>query len=127
MDPLAQDDRFIAFLGELASGGGTRKSWEDLVVAHYLDPRLEEARRELLRASIAAGDWSWGQPTPNIAGHRTRPARAGASEPLKLTKRLQVSPSGSQDPMGNARVSRRYFGGVDGTRTRGLRRDRPAL
>ena len=66
MDPLAQDDRFIAFLGELASGGGTRESWEYLVVAHYLDPRLEEARRELVRASIAAGDWSWGSPPQTL-------------------------------------------------------------
>jgi hypothetical protein len=57
---------FIAFLAELAAGAGSRDDWERLVVAHYQESHLEEARRDLVRASMAAGDWSWEGPPQSL-------------------------------------------------------------
>jgi len=64
MSQTAED--FTAFVLSLASGSGSAEAWDRLVVAHYLEPRLEEARRDLVRASIAAGAWSWDSPPQSL-------------------------------------------------------------
>jgi hypothetical protein len=72
-------ERFVAFLLQLASGSGSASEWERVVVAHSSDPRLEESRRELVRAAIVAEDWSWDSPPQSL-----RDVARGLYERLRL-------------------------------------------
>jgi len=68
--------RFLEFLGQLSLGGGTREEWEFLVVTHYPEKEIEQARRNLVKASIAAGVWDWSSP-PQLIRHVAAELYAG--------------------------------------------------
>ena len=66
---------FCEFLAALAAGNGSAEQWMTCVVEHYPDDLVEEERRNLVRAAIAApGDWEW--------PHAPASLRAAAREAL---------------------------------------------
>jgi hypothetical protein len=52
MNGLSQREIFANFLAHLALGEVTPEEWQDLVVNHYFDERLEEIRRQFVRLAI---------------------------------------------------------------------------
>jgi hypothetical protein len=52
MNGLSQREIFADFLAHLALGEVTPEKWQDLVVNHYFDERLEEIRRQFVRLAI---------------------------------------------------------------------------
>lgn len=46
---------FASFIRALLSGSNKAGEWERLVMTHYTDTTLEDARRELVRESIQQG------------------------------------------------------------------------
>jgi hypothetical protein len=60
MNGLSQREIFADFLAHLALGEVIPEEWQDLVVNHYLDERLEEIRRQLVILAIQSPEvHSW--------------------------------------------------------------------
>jgi hypothetical protein len=72
----SKESGFLSFLDRFAAGDGTRSDWENFVVEHYRDDRIEEARRELVRGSIQVGEWTW-ERVPEAVRERARTLRDG--------------------------------------------------
>jgi hypothetical protein len=79
----AAERSFVEFLFALASGRGSAVEWEQLVVTHYLDLRVESARQDLVRAAIADSEWSWADP-PQSLRNAARELHGRLSEALEL-------------------------------------------
>jgi hypothetical protein len=52
MNGFSQREIFANFLTHLALGEVTPEEWQDLVVNHYFDERLEEIRRQFVSLAI---------------------------------------------------------------------------
>jgi hypothetical protein len=59
------DQVFADFLNRLVSGDTNPEEWQTLVVGHFVDDRLEEIRRQLVRLSIAS-------PNPDILSEQEK-------------------------------------------------------
>ena len=49
-------ETFVHYLESLIKGKWSDSEWFDHIIEHYLDERLEEIRRNVVRLRIAAGD-----------------------------------------------------------------------
>jgi hypothetical protein len=47
---------FADFLNRLVSGDTKPEEWQNLVINHYIDDKLEEIRRQLVRLAISSPD-----------------------------------------------------------------------
>jgi hypothetical protein len=54
-----QRERFAAFLERFALGEVEREGWEQLVVNHYIDQKLERVRRECVRIRMRNEKMRW--------------------------------------------------------------------
>lgn len=45
-------EEFLAFLQSLINHTDTKESWQKFAVTHYLDDRLEELRRAIVRVAV---------------------------------------------------------------------------
>jgi hypothetical protein len=62
MNELSQRGIFADFLAHLALGEVMPEEWQDLVVNHYCDERLEEIRRQLVILAIQSPEvHSWSE------------------------------------------------------------------